>query len=275
MRPRREREVAFHLLTLRHHVLLRLMSTPTLKAAVKKSPLFPMLKRMRSASRQFSHSAAQRYELRYARRVIGADWPTLRESWLAAKEGGTPWHGPDDEWFEGDSALWKSFAEYVAHRRCLEIGSGPFGWIGPADWIVDRVVIDPLLDQYRAFERQLTGNSFFDDVERISQAAELFVPSLLGTVDGCIICRNALDHAEDPLQILANIGSYAASGAYLLLWVDLWHLEGPNVGHRNITRSSEAVDALLDGLGFELIKSSEPVRGDGDTIEYGRVARKR
>jgi hypothetical protein len=102
------------------------------------------------------------------------------------------------------------------------------------------------------------------------------VPELVGAVDGCIVCRNALDHTDDPLMVLNNIADYAAPGCYFLFWTDLWHLAGLDEGHRNITKSIAVMDRLMDGLGFELLKRGATVRSEAEGyIEYGRLARKR
>jgi hypothetical protein len=189
---------------------------------------------------------------------------------------GSLWHGPDDQWFQGDTALWDRFVEHVRGRLCLEIGSGPFGYLALARWIDRRAVIDPLVDFYRSEELRVAGGTFFDEsVETYAQAAEKPVSELRRRVEGCIVCRNALDHTEDPLAVLGNIADYAAPGCYFLFWTDLWHLHGPNEGHRNITRRPEVMDALLDGLGFEILKRGADIRSPAEYVEYGRLARKR
>ena len=99
-------------------------------------------------------------------------------------------------------------------------------------------------------------------------------PDLIGQIDGCIICQNALDHCEDPLAILSNLGQYAKAGCYLLFWSDIWHIAPPDEGHRNITRSQDVMDSLFSGLGFEIVRRGLPIRSDNSTIEYGIVARK-
>jgi hypothetical protein len=224
----------------------------------------------------FSHARAQRYERRFAARLIRTDYPDLHRRWEAEIGAGSLWQGPDDQWFQGDNELWDSFAAHVRTRRCLEIGSGPFGYLGPAPWIENRVIIDPLIDFYRDEELRVAGSTFFtEDVRTYASPAEHLVPELRGTIDGCIVCRNALDHTDDPLTVLNNVGDYARSGCYLLLWSDLWHLAGLDDGHRNITRSATVMDRLLDGLGFDILKIGATVRSGDDFIEYGRLARKR
>jgi hypothetical protein len=139
-----------------------------------------------------------------------------------------------------------------------------------------RIVIDPLVDKYRAYQLRRFGKTFWTaDIETHAVPAEQMVEPLRGAVDGCIVSRNALDHMADPLAALEAIGAYAAPGCYLLLWCDIWHADGGDVGHRNITRSTHALDKMLDGLGFEILQNGASfARSDGN-IDYGRLARKR
>jgi hypothetical protein len=80
---------------------------------------------------------------------------------------------------------------------------------------------------------------------------------------------------EDPLAALEAIGEYAASGCYLLLWSDIWHRDGGDVGHRNITMNPAVLDKLLGGLGFEVVQNGAGLRDPEQHVEYSRLARKR
>lgn len=238
--------------------------------------MLSIIRRSGQSGRRFSHGDAQTYERKFAAAAICADFPRLWADYQEAMASGSLWHGRDDQWFQGDTALWDRFVEHVRERLCLEIGSGPFGYLGPARWIERRAIIDPLVDFYRSEELRVAGGTFFDDsVETYAQAAEEPVPELRAAVEGCIVCRNALDHTEDPLAVLGNIAEYAAPGCYFLFWTDLWHLNGPNEGHRNITRRPEVMDVLLDGLGFEILKHGGDIRSSTEYVEYGRLAQKR
>jgi hypothetical protein len=226
-------------------------------------------------ARGFVHADAQRYERSFAENAIRSDFERIWSAAQAAKAEGSLWHGPDDQWFQGDKALWEAFVAHVRCRLCLEIGSGPFGYLGPAWWIERRAVIDPLVDFYRAAELEVAGGTFFGEgVETYAVAAEELVDGLVGAVGGCVVCRNALDHTEDPLAVLWNIAHYALPGCFFLLWTDIWHLAGPNEGHRNITRCPEVLDRLLEGLGFEILKRGAAVRRADEYLEFGRLARK-
>jgi hypothetical protein len=224
----------------------------------------------------FDHAAAQQFELEHAKQTIRETYPNLLASWRQHLARGERWHSADDnEWFQGDVGLWRRFEAHVEQRKCLEIGSGPFGFIGPATWLKDRVVIDPLVDAYLAHQLELCGYSWFTDVRTIAAPAEELVADLVGAVDGCIVCRNALDHCEDPLGVLDVMAQYAAPGCWLLLWTDIWHLQGLDAGHHNITRSVRVMDKLLEGLGFDIVRAAAPVRNPIEYMEYGRLATKR
>jgi hypothetical protein len=85
----------------------------------------------------FWHEAAQRFEESFARSAIEADFPGLLDRWRVARAEGSLWHSADDQWFQGDVVLFETFVEHVRSRRCLEIGSGPFGYLGPCWWVAD------------------------------------------------------------------------------------------------------------------------------------------
>lgn len=228
-------------------------------------------------SRNFDHAAAQHFEWKNNRQEIRTSFANLYSRVENEIASGGLWHGANDDFFCGDNALFAQFVEHVRTRKCLEIGSGPFGYLLPARWIEDRAIIEPLAEKYRAEQLRLTGKTFFtDDVKVFASSAETVIPELVGLVEGAIICRNVLDHCDDPLSVFGNIAKYAAPGCYLLLWTDIWHVGGiDDDGHRNITRSPEVIDALLDGLGFNIIRPSARVRDPNEFIEYGRIAQKR
>jgi hypothetical protein len=224
----------------------------------------------------FDHARAQEYEWRNNEQVITGTFATLYSDVEKNFSAGGIWHTASDQFFQGDQLLFDSFIEHIRTKKCLEVGSGPYGFLPPARWIKDRVVIEPLADKYRAAQLKLIGKTFFtDDVKVFATGAETLIPELVGMVDGMIMSRNALDHCEDPLLILMNLSKYAVSGCYFLLWTDLWHLGGHDEGHHNITHSIEVMDALFDGLGFDVLKAGEKIRDANEFIEYGRIVRKR
>jgi hypothetical protein len=224
----------------------------------------------------FDHGAAQKYEFNHNRRTIKQSFARVYAQFETEKAAGGLWQSADDQWFLGDVGLFNSFVEHVRNRKGLEVGSGPFGYIAPCYWIKDRVIIEPLIDRYREAQLNLTGKTFFsDEIKGYSSPAEQVIPELVGKVDGFIACRNALDHCEDPMTILLNLSDYAAPGCWLLLWTDLWHLAGLDAGHHNITKTQRAMDAYLNGLGFDVVKRGETIRDPAEYVEYGIIARKR
>lgn len=240
------------------------------------------LKRMAGLDRQealgsgtFDHAKAQEYEWRNNAVVIRDHFPEVYSAVEADRAAGGLWYRAEHQFFEGDEALYADFVARVRDRKCLEVGSGPFGFLPPLSWIKNRIVIEPLADKYRAAQLEQLGKTFFtDDLKVYATNAEALLPELVATIDGAIICRNALDHCEDALTILHNLSRYAKAGCYFLLWTDIWHLDGHDDGHHNITKSPEILDALLSGLGFDVIKNIKPVRESG-YLEYGCVALKR
>jgi hypothetical protein len=224
----------------------------------------------------FDHAAAQRYELSHAKSTIEADFPNLLAQVDAASETGSLWMSPDDQFFAGDRALYTVVVERARDRRCLEVGCGPFGYLAPCRWLKDRVFIDPLIDEYRSAQLRVAGRTLFTtDVETHACSAETSIPTLINAVSGLIVCRNAIDHCEDPLSVLANISAYAQSGCYFLFWSDIWHLRGADAGHRNITKSRAFMDMAIDGLGVRILRPSDQIRAPEECIEYGCVAVKK
>lgn len=227
----------------------------------------------REKDSEFHHGNAQSYEKDSSEITIKDHFANVYQAVQEGKEKGILWGSSNDIWFE-DNATLADFMKFIADKKCLEIGSGPFGYLGPRDWIKQRYIVDPLINFYRQSELLLLNKTFFtDDIKTYNMNAEELVDELVGKIDGAIICQNTLDHCNDPKQILINISKYAATGCYLLLWTDIWHNQC-NQGHRNITKNPEEMDEMLRSLGFELIGKTSNVRNDDSTIEYGRLARK-
>jgi hypothetical protein len=225
---------------------------------------------------KFNHRSAQKYEMLSARGTIRRSFSAVFSAWEKERAQGGLWQSAGDEWFQGNVDLYGAFVEHVRDRKNLEIGSGPFGYLAPCYWMRRRIVIDPLIEKYRAYQIKRFGKTFWtSDIETHAVPAEQTVEELRGAIDGCIVSRNALDHMEDPLAAIEMIAEYAASGCYLLLSADIWHMDGGDVGHRNITRSPAVLDKVLNGLGFDILQNGAGVRGSDQYIEYGRLARKR
>lgn len=222
----------------------------------------------------FDHQFALKVEKDCARTTIMEHFPRIYRAWEENNAKGIRWGMGSDIWFPDEDSLVK-FMDSIKDKKCLEIGSGPFGYLGARIWIKDRYIIDPLIDFYKSTEIEEFGKTFFtDDIKLHNIFAEDLIKELVGQIDGAIICQNALDHCDDPDTVLFNISQYAAKGCIFLLWTDIWH-NIPDRGHKNITKEISDMDKKMDGLGFEVISVSSPVRNDNSTIEYGRVAVKR
>ena len=162
----------------------------------------------------------------------------------------------EDNFFNGNLEDVKKFISHIKGKNCMDVGCGCIPWTKDT-WTVKHVdMVDPLVDKYKELEVGMFGKSFFDgdNVSIYPQGAETLIDSLVNTVDGYIFCRNTIDHSEDPMSILYNLSQYATSGCYLLFWSDIWHNNGGDTGHHSITRSKDAIDCLLRGLGFSSIK---------------------
>lgn len=230
---------------------------------------------LNGASSDWAHASAQRFEIAFAENLIKKTFADLWDRIEQERVSGGLWQSAADEFFMGNEQIWNGFRDHVRDRKCLEIGSGPYGYLTPCYWIRNRIVIDPLVDEYRRIQIAVNGKTLFGpQIVTHACPAELPIDDLINKVDGAIICRNALDHCDDPLAVLHAIGKYSAEGCYLLFWTDIWHLHGTNEGHRNITKSEGAIDALLRGLGFDILQRGKRIRDPLDFIEYGVVARK-
>lgn len=176
------------------------------------------------------------------------------------------------EFFQGKQELWQKFIDQVIDKKCLEIGSGPCGFTNYWHFIRDWHVIDPLADEYKQMIMGIFGKTWWWPwINTHSHCAEKMIPELVGQIDGVIVCRNALDHVEDPIEVLNNIARYAAPGCKLLLWNDLYHVNGVDEGHRNICRSKNLFRLMITNRGF-IIEYETPAFRNGETIEFGCVA---
>jgi SAM-dependent methyltransferase len=226
-------------------------------------------------SKEWDHVTGQRYEIENARQTIIADYPKVRDAWDRRAPGALPF-SVDDQWFCGNARLFAEFADGIDTKVALEIGAGPFGALAPCNAFRRRIIIDPLGEQYRDIQFSAFGSTFFTpDIELHSIPAEREIAALVGAVDGLIVCRNCIDHCEDSLTILLNISRYARPGCWFLFWSDLWNLRGHDEGHRNITQSPDVIEALVAGLGFEILQLGRPIRNPKELVEWGCVARKK
>jgi len=232
---------------------------------------------LRASSDKFVWGKAQEYELRSSERWLKDNFESLYPRVQSAKAAGEYWPGPGSlvtEFFADRYEQWSEFAMGVKDKVVLEVGAGPCGALALWWWIKRRIIIDPLILDYKQISLHLFGKTWYtDDIELYSLPAEDFLEELNGQIDGAIICRNALDHCESPFRVLDNIAAYARPGCQLLLWSDLWHLGSRDEGHSNITSDRNVFEQHISSLGFEILNSLEDVRRP--TVNYGCRARKR
>lgn len=221
----------------------------------------------------FNHKLAQSSEYEFSKSWQDLNYLALSEKIKTAKKTGKIDETRfSNEFFRSEKNLlfWKKFVNHTKNRTCLEIGTGPvpdfLGWY----WLQKPILLDPLIIKYRNYQLEKFHQTLIkSSIKLIPKKAEEFIPSLSGKITGMIYTRNALDHLEDPLLVLNNISRYAAKGCYLLYWSDLWHLNGHDEGHRNITHSVNSFKALIEGLGFKILYDLPKVRIDNSTIQYG------
>jgi hypothetical protein len=177
----------------------------------------------------------------------------------------------EHNFFNGDLEKIQLFINHIKGKSSLDIGCGCIPWTKDTYNVKKQIAIDPLLSQYKNFENKTFGTSFFENFETHSIPAEYCVESLVGKIDGYIMCRNTIDHSEDPLSILNTMSKYAASGCYVLFWADIWHHDGGDVGHHSITKSPEIMDSIFKGLGFKKLVTMNSIRSSDTFIDYGGV----
>jgi hypothetical protein len=175
----------------------------TLKKALPAAAVSMLIKAQNKyyASRRFDHKRAQKYELEHAVRHLKEREemfiPTYAEFEKFRNKGE---YGPDcaikNLFFGGDQKAWEAFAVGLKGKTSMEIGSGTMGVL-TRWWVKDRIIIEPLLDQFKKASMEIFGKTFFtDDMKLYSQPAEPFLKEFEGKVDGTVLCTNAIDHAE-------------------------------------------------------------------------------
>lgn len=210
----------------------------------------------------YNYNQAQKYELDWQEAYIKSALKPEFDRWMKSKID-----NPLASWFPDP----KEFLKHTKGKTGLDVGCGSIPMLRYPCGLGDRFVLDPLADDYKRIQTSVWGGSFFDGLFVISKPAEEF---LTIKVDGVIIFRNALDHADDPLRILYNLSQYALPGCYLLFWTDLWHNDEPDPGHKNITRCTEMMDIILVALGWEFQHTIPAQRDTNVSLEYGGVWRK-
>ena len=149
--------------------------------------------------RRFNHIKAQRYELHHAKHWMQENFEDLYSeiNRVEMEKEFWPGRGELDEvgFFDGDEETWLKFASHIDGKRCLEIGPGPCGALAAWWWVKQRIFIDPLIEEYKQISLELFDRTWYtEDLSLYSLPGETFIPDLVGSIDGAIICRNALDH---------------------------------------------------------------------------------
>ncbi len=236
-----------------------------------------MLRRVfgRTKPEAFDHVAAQTYEFDSNSKWVEEHGREIVAGIIAEREHEPPRVHPlqVEEFFAGDPGLAAAFVADMAGKVVLEVGGGP----APLTTILTRRLralhlIDPLVDRYDDFIQRTFGHSWrAPNVTLRAANAEERIPELVGRVDGAIVCRNCLDHTEQPARILENLAAYAAPGCILLLWTDLVHLDGHDEGHHDIARDPAEFERTLQGLGFRIVRRT-PEKSGSRTVSYGCYA---
>lgn len=173
------------------------------------------------------------------------------------------------EFFANDDDRWQSFVAHIAGKYVLEIGPCVASQLSTWDVAARRYVIEPLYEQIADYQRQTFGMTAFRSIDAYARSAEELIAELVDKIDGAILIRNCIDHSPQWPFILSNVASYAARGAYLLLWNDLFHAPGYEEGHYDITRDYIGFRRLIENLGFNILLDYQ---APSVNINYGCLA---
>ncbi len=234
--------------------------------------------------KHFNHKIAQRYEYEHTvdyiqkREKFNDVYKTFEKIKSERLESKTAYqYFRFTNFFENEKDF-LSFYHDMSNKNCLEIGSGVYGILALLPEIKKRYIMEPLLDKYRQAQLNLFGKTlFFSDVVPYSKKAEILEQDLVNKIDGCIFCRNVLDHCENPWKILENIAQYALPGSKLFLWTDLWHFAGLDEGHINITNNKKEFEDRIKSLGYQIDRVLPDQTDESflfKTLNYGCVATK-
>ena len=101
--------------------------------------------------------------------------------------------------------------------RVLDVGSGPLSHVGTVSeqWRIDLVAVDPLADEYRALFEEF-GLAWDVGAPRRGEAETLADAFPEDSFD-LVYCRNALDHARDPLLGIRQMVRVCKAGGAVFL----------------------------------------------------------
>lgn len=160
-----------------------------------------------------------------------------------------------NQFFLNDEKTWIEFAKSIENKNFLEIGGSYLGASGLWNFIDKRYHIDPLLEKIYNHIDETYDTNWYDDVELYSEPAEEIIQELVGKIDGCIYMRNCLNHTKNPWKILDSISKYATKGCTLLLWGEITHRNGGDVGHSDVCQEPEEIENFLKEKGFKIIRN--------------------
>lgn len=176
------------------------------------------------------------------------------------------------EFFAGDEALWRAFLRDITGKNVLEIGPCVASPLVTWDVAAEKHVIEPLYEEIASYQRKTFGTTCFEGLVCHARPAEDLIDGLAGRIDGAVMIRNCLDHTPNWPFILSNIASYMTPGAYLLLWTDLYHRDGVDEGHYNLTESTDAFRRLIENFGFRMVGTYSNM--DSPEVNFGCMARR-
>jgi hypothetical protein len=177
------------------------------------------------------------------------------------------------EFFGGSEEGWREFTSHIEGKRCLEIGSCTSSMLSSWDTASERFVIEPLADRVSAWQREHLGFSLYEGLTTYSIGADEYLPSLDRLINGAIYCRNCIDHSPNWMFILSNISTYAGPGCKLLLWNDIYHVNGADSGHYDLTQDPASMSRLIHALGFDIER--EYIDKEREDLNWGCYASKR
>ncbi|QWD91094.1 hypothetical protein [Polynucleobacter sp. MWH-Braz-FAM2G] len=201
---------------------------------------------------------SQDYELRATLEFMDSDFFRARAQEIHSGQRNASVGFFDDillkEFFDGKETYFKEFIAHITNRACLDIGPCVATPLKSWDVTNEKFVIEPLFDTINNWQIENYGFSLYEGIKCYPIPAENRIEELVGKIDGVIYCRNCIDHTPHWPFILSNISHYAKSGCKLMLWNDLFHGEGVDDGHYNITEAPENFSQLIEALGFHVVR---------------------